>query len=342
MKIKKNISLKNKNWFRTGGKSKYFCQPKNESEFIQALNFAKTNNLQIFVLGKGANILISDDGFNGLTINPQLKEITIKKDTVMAQAGVCIQDINDYCLKNNLIDLEEFSCIPGTVGGSVFINIHYFEYFLSDFLINAKVINKKTNKIIIVDKSWFNFSYDQSKLHKREHFLISATFKLKKVNNIKKAYAIGRRDEIIRQRKRHYPTSNTCGCFFRNFHDNEIKFKINGKPSPNQLRQDHDGQEGFGPCNKKITAVAYYLDKLGIKGELRVGNAIVSRKHANMIETLPKSTSSDVIHLAQKMQQLVFDKYGIIPQAECQLVGFYKTPFYNFISQLLTLQKEIR
>jgi UDP-N-acetylmuramate dehydrogenase len=306
MEILKNISLNNKNWFKTGGNSKYFCEPTTASDFQEALAFAQTNNQEIFVLGKGANILISDDGFDGLTISPKIKELHIEDEMVTAGAGVEIQELIDFCLDNNFIGLEEFSCIPGTVGGSVFINIHYFDYFLSHFLIKAKIINKTTGEISTVDKAWFNFGYDQSKLHEGQCYLVNATFLLEKVDQLKTEYAKGRRDEIIRHRIRRYPTSNTCGSFFRNFHENEITLEINGK---------------------KLPFIAYYLDKIGIKGDLRVGNAIVSSKHANMIETLPGGTSTDVINLAKKMQELVFEKFGLVPQPECVLVGFKENPF---------------
>ncbi len=302
MKIDQNITLKDKNWFKTGGCSKFYCEPENEIEFQQAIEFANSNNLEIFVLGEGANILISDHGFDGLTIRPKLKKIEIlNNEVITAHAGVKIQDLIDFCLDNNLVGLEEFSCIPGTVGGSTYINIHYLDYFLSDFIESAKIINKQTGEICEVCKDWFKFGYDKSTLQKKEDFLISTTFKLKKVDDIAAAYSKGRRDETIRHRKRRYPNSNTCGSFFRNFSEDEIDFKINGK---------------------KITAIGYYLDKLGIKGELRVGNAIVSSKHANMIETLAGATSNDVFNLAKQMQKLVQKKYGILPKAECQLIGF--------------------
>ena len=73
--------------------------------------------------------------------------------------------------------------------------------------------------------------------------------------------------------------------------------------------------------------VAYYLDKLGIKGELSHGNACVSYQHANMIVTKEHATSSDVIALARDMQQRVYQQFGIIPQPECVLVGFKEHPF---------------
>lgn len=305
MKIQQNISLKNKNWFKTGGNSKYYCQPKTDNDFVESIIFANQNKLKIFILGKGANILISDDGFDGLTINPQSGITTINKEIVTAETGVEIQDLIDYCLDNNIVGLEDFSNIPGTIGGATYINIHYFDKFLSDFLIDAKVINKKTSKIINVDKDWFNFGYDQSTLQKKEYFLLSARFKLKKADNLETAYAKGRRDEIIRYRNRQYPTQNSCGSFFRNFHKNEVSLKIN---------------------NKKMIFVAYYLDKLGIKGNLKIGNAQVSYKHANMIVTTDNATSDDVIKLAQKIQVLSLKNFNVLPKAECQFIGFKNYP----------------
>lgn len=307
MTIEQNTPLNDKNWFQTGGLAKYFCEPTSEQEFASALDFARQNKLEIFVLGLGANILISDDGFDGLVIRPKLctLEADYEKGIVSAGAGVKIQDLIDFCISKKLVGLEEFSHIPGTVGGSVYINIHYFDYFLADFLVGARVIEKDSGKILDVDKSWFEFGYDQSKLLQGKHYLLAATFKLSKGTELDAAYARGRRDEIIRHRTRRYPNANTCGSFFRNFYENEIPFLINGK---------------------KLPFVAYYLDKLGIKGESSVGNATVSYQHANMIVTTPGATSKDVIGLALKMQELVKEKFGITPQPECRLVGFKKWP----------------
>ncbi|MBU4269638.1 UDP-N-acetylmuramate dehydrogenase [Candidatus Dependentiae bacterium] len=301
MKILENISLKDKNWFKTGGNSKFFCEPETEHEFVLAITFANKNNLEIFVLGDGANLLISDNGFNGLTIRPKLRNITVNENMVTAQAGVEIQDLINFCLDDNLLGIEDFSCIPGSIGGAVYINIHYFEKFLSDYLISAQIIDSKTGEIIVVNKSWFNFGYDQSKLQNKNYFLVSATFELKKCDNLEAAYAKGRSHEIIRYRQRQYPTSNTCGSFFRNFYENEVSLEINGK---------------------KMIFVAYYLDKLGIKGNLKIGGAQISFKHANMIVTDDTATSQDVINLAKEIQNLVFKNYKIKPIAECQLIGF--------------------
>lgn len=308
--IQKNISLADKNWFKTGGQARFYCEPINEEEFKAAVVFARNSNLPIFVLGTGANILISDAGFDGLVIRPTLNKFSIlTKDShfslVTAQAGVDFGNLIDFCLKNNLVGLEEFSGIPGTVGGSVYINIHYFEFLLSHFLVKARVLDTLDATIVEVDNAWFEFGYDQSKLFDKRFYLVDATFSVRNVSDLEAAYARGRSHEMTRLRNRRYPTSNTCGSFFRNFHNDEVSLEVNGK---------------------KMIFVAYYLDKLGIKGALRCGNAIVSHQHANMFVTLPGATSTDVVQLAQTIQEMVKKEFGIVPQPECQLIGFKEWP----------------
>ncbi|MBM18204.1 MAG: UDP-N-acetylenolpyruvoylglucosamine reductase [Epsilonproteobacteria bacterium] len=306
--IKQNISLGDKNWFQTGGCAQYYSEPTTNNEFQQALQFAELQNLDIFMLGQGANILISDEGFHGLVIKPQLNQITHQATTpnaatVTAGAGTSFHDLIDYCLDHNLTNLEEFSGIPGSVGGSVYINLHYYEFFLADFLDHAQIIHKKTGKITTVDTHWFKFGYDESELQNKDYYLLSATFRVQQATDLEVAHARGRRQEIIRHRTRRFPTTGTCGSFFRNFLPHEVQ-----------------------NTEKKLIYVAYYLDKIGVKGELSVGNAIVSYQHANMIVNKGNATSSDIIKLAQIMQSKVQEEFGIRPQAECQLIGFKDNP----------------
>ncbi|MBU1008334.1 UDP-N-acetylmuramate dehydrogenase [Candidatus Dependentiae bacterium] len=313
MEIQKNVSLRDKNWFQTGGCAKHFCQPETQTDFNQALEHAKESSLSVTLLGEGANALINDDGVDGLVIKPTITSISQAQaeNLVTVGAGTSIQACIDWCLNHNLTGLEEFSGIPGTIGGALYINVHYFKFFISQFLSLAQVINKHTGETKTVDRSWFQFDYDQSILQKKEWFLLYATFELTKANDIETAYALGRRDEIIRQRNSRYPTSHTCGSFFRNFHTHELASTTERTGS------------------KKLPFAGYYLDKLGIKGELSHGGATVSHQHANMIVTKDNANSSDVIALARKMQELVFDNFGLILQAECQFLGFEAYPLYQ-------------
>ena len=314
LKIHQDINLSDKNWFRTGGNAKFYCEPKNSQQFVEALELAKDANWPIFVLGLGANILISDQGWPGLVIKPMIGQISISNSydidgitykDVTAGSGVIFQDLINYCLDNNLKDLQEFSGIPGTVGGSVFINIHYFSALLSNYLIKATVVEKSTGQLMSVDNQWFEFGYNKSKLQTNNYYLLDATFRLTECTFLESAYLKGRRDETIRYRNWRYPSTGTCGSFFRNFEPEEVSLESNGK---------------------KMIYVAYYLDKLGIKGELKIGGAIVSHQHANMLVNTGNATSQDIVDLAKTMQQMVYDKFKIVCEPECILVGFENYP----------------
>ncbi len=303
-----SVPLADKNWFKTGGLARFFSEPKTPEEFQAVVQHAHAIEMPLFILGEGANILISDEGFNGLVIRPELTGIKRyhldeTHDLVEAQAGVSFATLIAWCLEHNLCGLEEFSGIPGTVGGSVFINIHYFEFLLSHYLVNATVLHKQTGELLNVDNAWFNFGYNHSRLHEQDHYLVSAFFKLKKVDTATAFYAKGRSDEIIRHRAKRYPTSRTCGSFFRNFAEHEV--------------------------GKKLIYVAYYLDKIGVKGELSVGDAVVSYQHANMIVNRGNATTADIVALARIMQQRVYDTFGILPQPECRLIGFNQYPLLS-------------
>ncbi len=307
--IQENISLADKNTFGTGGSARYFAQPHNAQTFAQALSFAQNHGLETFILGSGANVLISDDGFDGLVICPAIHDIKIIEQNsadilVQAGAGLTMEKLIEYCLQNNIIGLEEFSGIPSTIGGAVYINLHYYEFLLEQFLVSATLICKTTGQIFTANKDWFAFGYDQSKLQEKEYFVIDATFRLQKTDAMTTAFARGRSVEITRHRYKRYPHHNTCGSFFRNFHPHEV-----------------------AQTDKKLIFVAYYLDQLGVKGQLSVGGAIVSHQHANMIVATPPATSTDILQLTLLMQDMVFKAYGIKPQPECQLIGFGRNPF---------------
>lgn len=311
--IKENVSLKDRNWFKTGGCAQYFAAPVNAQEISDALTFAKMHNIPVTLLGSGANVLIHDDGVKGLVLSPANTQIefisrTDRQVLVRAGAGVSVPDLITACLDNHALGLEEFSGIPGSVGGSVYINLHYFEHLFAHFIVSAQVINLETLTLETVDTQWFNFGYNSSKLHQKKHVLVSATFALRPADELEVAHARGRHAEIIRHRQQRYPRSHTCGSFFRNFYEHEVTIESNGK---------------------KMIYVAYYLDKLGVKGQLSVGDAIVSYQHANMIVNKGNATSDDIVQLARSMQELVLKQFGIVPTPECQLLGFEQYPFHR-------------
>ncbi len=116
MKILENVSLKPYTNFKIGGNAYYFCEPRNKEEIIESLEFANDNNLPTFILGLGANILVSDEGFPGLVIRQRNEEIFIKDEIIKASSGTTIEDLINKALAENLLGLEDFSGIPSQLG----------------------------------------------------------------------------------------------------------------------------------------------------------------------------------------------------------------------------------
>ncbi len=313
MVIEKNVPLRNKNWFNTGGAARFYCAPTTPDSFGEALSWASGAGVGLHVLGLGANTLVSDDGFDGLIIQPHLVDVSCAafgNDSwcVRAGAGVTMADLIALCLDHHALGLEDFGGIPGSVGGSVYNNLHYFERSLADFLKSAVIIDRATGVWRDVDASWLELGYDHSKLHEKNFFLVSATFALARGTEKDVAYARGRHAEIVRHRSKRYPTSRTCGCFFRNFHPHEVENVSGGK---------------------KLVYAAYYLDNVGVKGDLQRGKAGVSYQHANMIVAQDGATSADIIAVARVMQERVYERFGIVLQPECELVGFASFPLFR-------------
>ncbi|HGE71133.1 TPA: UDP-N-acetylmuramate dehydrogenase [Candidatus Poribacteria bacterium] len=299
MKILENIPLKQYTTFKIGGPAKFFCEPKNKDEFISAFCYAKENNLPTFILGLGANVLFSDNGFNGLVIHQKNDKIDIKDNIVKAESGVVVENLINIALENNLLGVEDFSGIPSTIGGALYINLHYFEAFIADVVRSASILDKNTLEVKSVDQSWFNFGYDSSKLKTdKDYMLLDATLELKKVDDYSKYEALGKSKEIIRTRKYKYPSEPSVGSIFQNLTIQEQK--------------QH---------NLPTRSVAYLIDVCGLKGT-RVGDALLSHRHSNMIVNVGDAKAKDVIELADIIKEKVKERFGVDLRFEVQLIGF--------------------
>jgi UDP-N-acetylmuramate dehydrogenase len=299
MKIQEKVILKPYTTFKIGGPARFFCEPMNSDEVIEALSFAKENNLPAFVLGLGANILVSDNGFQGLVVRQRNETISVKDNFIIAQAGAVVESLINTALAENLIGFEDFSGIPSSVGAALYINLHYFDAFIANLVRSALVLNKETLKVQDVDSSWFNFNYDNSRLKTDEdHVLLEAKFELKKVDDYTKHEAIGKSKEIIRTRKYKYPSEPSVGSIFQNLNSEE--------------------QKQYGLPTR---SVAYLIDVCGLKGT-RVGDALLSHRHANMIVNVGDARAEHVLELAQIIKEKVKERFGADLRFEVQLVGF--------------------
>jgi len=326
--VQKNILLKNYTTFKIGGKAKYFFTAKTKEDLIKAVVMAKKLKLPFFILGRGSNLLVSDEGYKGLIIKFQnqksktefpFMETKVKKRTkpsspiqntkIYAEAGAPLSQLLNEATKNNLTGLEWIAGIPGTVGGAARGNAGAYGSSLADNIQEVEVYDVKNRKIKIFKKKDCRFAYRDSIFKKNKNLIITfLTLKLKKG---KKKEIQKKIKEYLNYKKEKQPLNYpSAGSVFKNFtqYPEHIKRYVLGGAGPKEL-------ERF----KKIGAIpaAWLIDKSGLKGK-KIGEAQISKIHANFIVNRNKAKAKDVKKLINLMKKKVKQKFGLVLKEEIE------------------------
>ncbi len=123
--VRLNVPLAPLTWFGLGGPAKYFIAPRDQGELQKIVARVRENEIPIYVLGSGANLLVSDDGVDGAVIclnTPEFKKVEMDKTMVTVGAGKDVQKLVLECTHAGLSGLECLAGIPGSVGGEIKMN----------------------------------------------------------------------------------------------------------------------------------------------------------------------------------------------------------------------------
>lgn len=271
--------------FQIGGPADYFVSPKTKDAFSALIRVCYEKDYPFMVLGEGSNLLVSDEGIEGLVISTSyLKNIQIKDDIIEAGAGLLLKDLSEFALLKGLSGLE-FSCgIPGTLGGAVYMNAGAYEGEMKDVIVSVTLADEKGN---IIEKSAdeMGFSYRHSILSEEKLYCLSAKMRL-------------------------MPKDKA-----------EIKAKIDEFTQKREDKQPLD-LPSAGSTFKR--PVGYYAGKLiieaGMQGE-RVGGAEISNKHAGFIVNQGGASARDVLLLIEKVKAAVYEKSGVLLEPEVRVTG---------------------
>jgi len=296
-KIQKNVSLKNYTTFKIGGPAKYFFIAKSKEDLIEAVRFAKQKGLPFFILGGGSNLLVADEGYDGMVIKIQNSKFEIQNENakckIFCEAGVKLKDLVELSLENDLTGLEWAAGIPrATVGGAVRGNAGAFGSSIGDVVEEVECVEVeplgevRPPKIRTFNNKNCQFSYKETIFKKNKNLII-----LSCVLQLKKGDKKGIKQKIkyfSDYRKKNHPMEFlSAGSVFKN--------------------------------PPKIPA-GELIEKCGLKGK-RIGAAQVSTKHANFIVNLGKATSGDVIQLINLIKNKVKNKFGVELKEEIQFLG---------------------
>ena len=279
-----NKKMSNLTWFGVGGLSKYYFQPSSEKDLVTFLKYNDVN-LPIYPLGAGSNIIIRDQGFNGLIIHfNKLKEILIDKDGIItAYCGAMDADVARFARNHSRAGLEFLIGIPGTIGGGIKMNSGAYGSEIKKILIDVTAINEKgIKKIFTVEDLKLNYRTNK---FSQEWMFLKARFKSKSGS---KDLIQKKMKEIIQSRKISQPTGQkTGGSTF-----------MNGK--------DFKAWE--------------LIDTSGCRG-LKNGGAIISNKHCNFIINENNASATDIETLGEIVRKKVFEKTGKKLKWEIKIIG---------------------
>lgn len=283
-KISLNEPLAPYTTFRIGGVADYLVEPADADDLLSLISYCRKRSMPYHVMGNGSNILISDEGIRGVTINLESGFNYLRRSNggVLAGAGVKMAKFVDFCIDNSYAGVEMIAGIPATVGGALVMNAGCYGGEISTYVAEVQVV--KDDRISNLTKEQCGFVYRGSGL--KNTVIMQARFVLPH----------GEKAELLRLRKNHMVHRNqtqpveipNAGCIFKN-------------------------PEGY--------KAAILIEECGLKGE-SIGGAMISPKHSNFIVNTNNATAKDVLSLVKKAKDTVKKSKGVDLELEIKLVGF--------------------
>lgn len=182
MKFIENVPLAQYTTFKIGGPARFFCSVSDEKQLVEAVKFAKKKKLPIFILGGGSNVLVSDDGFNGLVIRNEMRGMggAGSGNIIASAAGENWDDLVKYTVEHNLCGLENLSAIPGTVGAAPVQNIGAYGVDVSSVIKLVRALDTKEMKFVEFGNKECQFEYRDSlfKKEKGRYVITAVSFEL--------------------------------------------------------------------------------------------------------------------------------------------------------------------
>ena len=283
--IKEYVDLKKYTTYKAGGLGRFLVIPDNRDSLIKLLNYIKKNNLKYKILGFGSNLIFSDSLYDGILIKlDNLNDVKINGTEIYAEAGYSLIKLSLLAARNSLAGLEFASGIPGSVGGAIFMNAGAYKSDMGYIVKEVEVLTPDLEIKIMKNKE-LDFHYRTSFLQKNKGYIcLSCTLYLYKGD--KEAIINVIRDRKLRRLESQPLEYPSAGSVFRN------------------PEGDYAGR---------------LIESIGYKGH-KIGDAMVSIKHANFIINAGHAKGDDIKKLILEIQNKVKEEYDIELKVEQEFV----------------------
>lgn len=277
--------MKNHTSFKIGGPAAALCAPKDRQQLRELVGFVQREGVDSWYIGNGSNLLVSDEGLNGIAILLDSGfdgEIELDGTVLLAPAGKKLSAVCAAACAAGLTGLEFAYGIPGSVGGAVYMNAGAYGGEMKDRLLWVEYL-APTGEIVRLEQEQLSLSYRHSRFMEegmQGSCIVRAAFGLQRGE---KAAIQSEMDRILNQRRQKQPLEYpSAGSTFK-------------RP-----------QGAFA---------AQLIDKCGLKG-FTVGGAQVSEKHAGFVINTGKATCADVLELTRQVRECVQEKTGYLLELE--------------------------
>ncbi len=297
-------------YLKIGGVARFYLAAASSDELITAVNFSLENNIPFAVIGGGSNLLVADDGFEGVVIEAADRTIAIDGTTVKCGPGAITALVARKTADASLTGFEWGVGVPGTIGGATFGNAGCFGGEMKDVisLVETYDIADRSRRVFTKDEC--HFGYRDSQFKHEAQIILATTLMLMPGEKESCKQKI---DDIMSKRKQTQPQGAfTAGCLFKNFDFNELA-------AIEKLQREDEVPAQFLAA-KRIPA-GWLIDKLGLKGTT-IGQAQVSPVHGNFLVNLGGARAQDVLALSSLVKMKVRDELGILLEDEVQYLGF--------------------
>ncbi|MGG3800250.1 UDP-N-acetylmuramate dehydrogenase [Metabacillus fastidiosus] len=286
-KVIENEPLAHHTTIKIGGPAEIFVEPKNIESLKRTLTIVREHDASFRVIGRGSNLLVSDEGMKGVVIKlgQGLDDLEMDGDVITVGAGYSLVKLATVLSRQGFSGLEFAAGIPGSVGGAVYMNAGAHRSDMSNILVKAHILFEDGTTEWLTNEQ-MEYSYRTSILQKkRPGICLEAVLKL---SQAKKEDVLAVLKQNKDYRRDTQPWNYPCaGSIFRN-------------PLPNYAGQ--------------------LVEEAGLKG-YQIGGAKVSDMHGNFIVNAGGAKAKDVLDLIEYIKKEILEKYDITIETEVEIIG---------------------
>ena len=278
--------LKNHTTFKIGGNCIALIEPREISDTIEAVKICRENSIKFFVIGNGSNLLVPDEGYNGVIIKlkGEFSTIQVEGEYLIVNSGAKLSEVYTVAYENSLTGFEFASGIPGTIGGAIYMNAGAYGGEMKDIVESVQVLDLDNFELRELKNEELEFSYRKSIIQRKNYIVTTIKLKLQK----------GNKEEI-------------------NAVYEDLRERRNSKQPLNFGSAGSTFKRPEGHFASKL------IEDAGLKG-YHINDAWVSEKHSGFVVNKGNASYKEVMELIEYVQKVVFEKFGVKLEIEVRIL----------------------